>query len=62
MNIKWGTYPSHLGHESSPGASAVHDAEHTDEKGAVIANDCGTCHTALATQEEDPEILKTLQP
>ena len=62
MNIKWGTYPSHLGHMNSPGCFRCHDNEHADPAGKTIAQDCDTCHTALAVQEEHPEVLKTLQP
>jgi hypothetical protein len=62
MNIRWGTYPSHLGHMSSPGCFRCHDSEHADATGATISQDCDTCHTVLAMEEEDPEVLKTLQP
>ena len=62
MNIKWGTYPSHLGHMSSPGCFRCHDGEHASPSGATIAQDCDTCHTVLAMEEPDPEILKTLSP
>jgi hypothetical protein len=62
MNIKWGTYPSHLGHMSSPGCFRCHDGEHASPSGATIAQDCDTCHTVLAMEEPDPEILKTLAP
>jgi len=62
MNIKWGTYPSHLGHVDSPGCFRCHDGEHKDDKGTVISQDCDTCHTVLAMEEHDPAVLKTLQP
>ena len=62
MNIRWGTYPTHLGHTSSPGCFRCHDGEHVSEKGATIAQDCDTCHTVLAMEEPNPEVLKTLQP
>jgi hypothetical protein len=62
MNIRWGTYPSHLGHTSSPGCFRCHDGEHVDAKGASISQDCDTCHTVLAVDEANPEVLKTLQP
>ena len=61
MNIGWGTYPSHLGHMSSPGCFRCHDGEHTDPTGATISPDCETCHALLATDENDPEILKALK-
>jgi nitrate/TMAO reductase-like tetraheme cytochrome c subunit len=62
MNIKWGTYPSHLGHTSSPGCFRCHDGEHEGPAGATITQDCEVCHTVLAMEEPDPEILKTLAP
>jgi hypothetical protein len=62
MNIKWGTYPSHLGHVNSPGCFRCHDGEHANAGGAVIPQDCDTCHNALAIDEANPEILKTMQP
>ena len=62
MNIKWGTYPSHVGHTASPGCFRCHDGEHADPSGKTIEQDCETCHTALAVEEENPEVLKTLQP
>ena len=62
LNIRWGTYPSHLGHMSSPGCFRCHDGEHADASGATISQDCDTCHTVLAMEEQNPEVLKTLQP
>ena len=62
MNIRWGTYPSHLGHMSSPGCFRCHDGEHANASGATISQDCDTCHTVLAMEEQNPEVLKTLQP
>jgi hypothetical protein len=62
MNIKWGTYPSHLGHIDSPGCFRCHDGEHTDDKGRTIPQDCDLCHTVLAMEEQNPAVLKTLQP
>lgn len=62
LNIRWGTYPSHLGHMNSPGCFRCHDGEHVDSSGAAITQDCDTCHTVLAMEEPNPEVLKTLQP
>jgi len=60
MDIKWGTYLNHIGHMSSPGCTRCHDEEHTSEAGETISGDCSTCHTILAQEEENPEVLKTL--
>jgi nitrate/TMAO reductase-like tetraheme cytochrome c subunit len=62
MNIQWGTYPNHLGHQDSPGCFRCHDGEHEDSGGRAIPQDCDLCHTVLAMDEPDPAVLKTLQP
>jgi nitrate/TMAO reductase-like tetraheme cytochrome c subunit len=63
MNVTWGTYPNHIGHEASPGCFRCHDDLHATADGSrVISQDCDTCHSLLAMEEEDPEILRTLNP
>lgn len=62
MNIGWGTYPNHLGHETAPGCFRCHDDQHATADGRTIAQDCEACHGLLAIEEEDPEILRRLQP
>ena len=62
MKIGWGTYPNHIGHQNSPGCFRCHDDEHKTAAGKTIFQDCATCHTPLAMDEENPEILKQLQP
>ncbi|HXV76037.1 MAG TPA: NapC/NirT family cytochrome c [Candidatus Polarisedimenticolaceae bacterium] len=62
MNVEWGTYPNHIGHEDSPGCFRCHDDLHETEDGEAISQDCETCHTLLALEEEDPEVLTMLQP
>lgn len=61
MNVDWGTYPNHIGHETSPGCFRCHDDSHSTPDGRTISQDCSTCHGLLAMQEENPEILQTLQ-
>lgn len=61
MKIGWGAYPNHLGHESSPGCFRCHDDSHKTADGKTITQDCSTCHSLLALQEENPEILKSLE-
>lgn len=60
MGIHWDTYLSHLGHSNEMGCFRCHNEEHEAENGDVISMDCDTCHTVLAEEEEDPEILGTL--
>ncbi|MDX1502123.1 MAG: NapC/NirT family cytochrome c [Thermoanaerobaculia bacterium] len=60
MKVGWGTYPDHIGHETSPGCYRCHNDEHESMDGDVISQDCDTCHAVLAWDEEDPEILAAL--
>ena len=62
MNVGWGTYPNHIGHQSSPGCWRCHDDEHRSRDGRTISQDCDTCHSLLAEEEKDPAILRTLAP
>ncbi len=62
MLIDWGTYPNHIGHTYSPGCFRCHDEEHTAASGLTISQDCENCHSLLAYEEENPEILETLFP
>lgn len=61
MKIDWGTYPNHIGHERAPGCFRCHDDQHAAEGGRTISQDCSACHGLLAMQEENPEILSSLQ-
>jgi hypothetical protein len=62
MKIGWGTYPTLLGHEQSPGCFRCHDGEHATADGKVISNDCDLCHSLLAQDDKDPAILRQLVP
>jgi hypothetical protein len=62
MKVTWGTHPNHLGHENYPGCQRCHDGEHRTAAGRKIADDCDTCHTLLAQEEENPKILGELNP
>ena len=47
MNIEWGTYKSHLGHQEADagfGCWRCHDEEHQTTTGEVISQDCSLCH------------------
>lgn len=61
MNVRWGTYPDHIGHEASDGCFRCHDDEHATTDGQTISQDCFTCHALLAIEEESPDILETLE-
>jgi hypothetical protein len=62
MQVGWNTYPNHIGHERSPGCFRCHNDEHTAADGSVISQDCDTCHSLLAMEETNPEILEMLNP
>lgn len=62
MAIKWGTYPSHLGHDATDGCFRCHNDEHSTSDGRTLSQDCSLCHTILADREKSPEILKQLLP
>jgi len=62
MNVTWGTYPNHIGHNESPGCWRCHDDAHSTKDGRTISQDCDTCHSLLAEDEVNPEILETLSP
>jgi hypothetical protein len=48
MNVLWGTYSKHIGHqyydENGFGCFRCHDDEHTSESGNYIVQDCDLCH------------------
>jgi hypothetical protein len=58
MKVDWGTYPDHSGHD---GCFRCHGRLKTEE-GKTIPRNCGYCHSVLAWEEEDPEILRTINP
>jgi hypothetical protein len=60
MKVGWGTYPNHIGHEASPGCFRCHDEELATSDGETISQDCGLCHSLLAIEEENPQILQQI--
>jgi hypothetical protein len=62
MKVTWSTYPNHIGHQQSHGCWRCHDDEHKSKDGRVISQDCDTCHSLLAEEEQNPAILRTLEP
>ncbi len=61
MNIGWSTYKSFLGHNDESGCFRCHDDELENSEGETVSMDCEACHIILAEEEENPEILQTLQ-
>jgi nitrate/TMAO reductase-like tetraheme cytochrome c subunit len=63
MKITWGTYPTFIGHDASPGCWRCHDGGHATRDGkSTLSQDCALCHALLAQDEKDPPILKQLAP
>lgn len=60
MKVTWGTYINNLGHEDFPGCFRCHDGNHTSADGRMITQDCNACHSILAMEETNPEILSQL--
>lgn len=44
MKVAWGTYPNNIGHTFFNGCFRCHDDNHKSKDGAVIKQDCETCH------------------
>ena len=47
QGASWRTYPSHLGHKSSPGCFRCHDDRHAAADGKVISKGCDLCHSLI---------------
>lgn len=68
MKVTWDTYPDHRGHppvstrEDAPGCFRCHNRRHRTAERETISSDCMLCHSILAEREEDPEILRLLNP
>jgi len=61
LKVTWATYPNNLGHTDDPGCFRCHDASHLTPDKMTIAQDCNSCHQAVAMDEASPDILKTLE-
>ena len=60
MRVVWNTYPSHLGHQQSPGCFRCHDNKHKSENGEKVSKKCGTCHNVMVEEESDSKLLQEL--
>ncbi|MBS1272508.1 MAG: Hydroxylamine oxidoreductase [Candidatus Marinimicrobia bacterium] len=62
MNITWGSYPSHIGHErDDAGCFRCHNSYMKTETGETIDNDCTLCHSVLANESPEPfQYLNTI--
>jgi nitrate/TMAO reductase-like tetraheme cytochrome c subunit len=54
--VVWGTYPSHIGHQSGDaahhGCFRCHDGQHKSASGKVLSDECDVCHETLAQDEK----------
>jgi len=60
MDLAWGAHPNNLGHELFPGCFRCHDDSMQGKDGKTVGQDCTVCHTLLAWDEPEPEILQKL--
>jgi len=60
MKVGWGTYPDRSAHEG--GCYRCHDNEHVAAGGEKVSKRCGGCHTVIADQEKEPEVMDVLYP
>ncbi|MBN1482817.1 hypothetical protein EH223_12775 [candidate division KSB1 bacterium] len=54
MRIKWGTYPSHVGHDRDLGCFRCHTQTLKTEAGQTMNHDCTLCHSILAMDSPSP--------
>ena len=60
MHIQWGTYPNNIGHTDFEGCFRCHDERKSADGKYSIPQDCSTCHSVLAMDEENPKVLSEL--
>ncbi len=60
MNIIWGSYPNHIGHQDGGGCFRCHNPNMVADDKTKISQDCTTCHSILADGENVP--FKYLNP
>jgi hypothetical protein len=60
MKITWGTYPSFRDHTDDGGCYRCHNSDMKTAEGKKVSKKCDLCHTTLAEEEADPEILQAL--
>jgi hypothetical protein len=62
MKVWWNTYPEHIGHQQSEGCFRCHNRKLETAAGEKISRNCGLCHSVLAVEEEDPDLMTLLSP
>ncbi len=46
LNVKWGSYPTNLGHADNAGCFRCHDESHATPQKKTISQDCSLCHNS----------------
>ncbi len=54
MNVFWGPYPDHSGHDEGGGCFRCHSGDLVDAYGNSIEHDCTLCHSILAFESQEP--------
>jgi len=60
MNVKWGTHPNNIDHNTYPGCFRCHDGGHNAKGGKTINNDCSVCHNLIDADELNPKQLAAI--
>jgi hypothetical protein len=60
MKVVWNLYPTHIGHEDSPGCFRCHDNKHKTDDGDKVGKKCNTCHNLIVEEESDSALLQEL--
>ncbi len=60
MRTSWRDFPDHIGHLHNNGCFRCHDGEHEAEDGSVISRDCNLCHTIVAQERLNGEMVVSL--
>lgn len=54
MEITWGSYPNHIGHQNNLGCYRCHNQYLVDDRGQNIFANCTVCHSILAKDSDQP--------
>jgi hypothetical protein len=62
MNVRWGTYPDHLGHSGMGGGCfRCHNVAFTADDGSKISADCELCHQIVAYERTAADVALVLE-
>ena len=58
VGVDWNTYPSHVGHRSSPGCFSCHDGKHVTKQGDALESRCDLCHTFVRRERGSSTMIE----